>query len=96
MVAFLADDGLSRNGDADNNPFIRSRAPPTSSTSFWNEEKIKRNQHRLLADLALAMLITPASEASCERTLSRLKFVVGDRRGNLKPETLFCMRVVVE
>jgi hypothetical protein len=96
MVAFLADDGLSHRNSADNNPFVRSKTPPISCSSFWNEEKLVKKQHRLLCDLALAMLVTPASEASCERALSRMKYVVGGRRSNLQPSRLFAMLVVTE
>jgi hypothetical protein len=96
MTAFLSLNSISEHSDADANPFIRSDSPLHTSYSFWSEINVTRNRHHLLSYLALAFLITPASEAPCERTLSRLKFVIADRRGNLKDKTLFHMFVITE
>jgi hypothetical protein len=96
MVSFLSGEGEWELSRAEDNPFISTRRYPSSPTSYWDEMRIVGNTHTLLIDLAEAFLITPASEAPCERTLSRLKYMIGDRRGNLKPETLFSMFVVAE
>jgi hypothetical protein len=48
---------------------------------FWKDYKLKNNlSSKKLADIALRILSTPASEASCERVFSRMKYIVGNRR----------------
>ncbi|KAA6360012.1 MAG: hypothetical protein EZS28_044460 [Streblomastix strix] len=57
----------------------------SGSKAFWEDYKDKdKNSSKILADLALRLLSTGASEASCERVFSRMKFIVGQRRFNLK------------
>ncbi|KAA6358173.1 MAG: hypothetical protein EZS28_046300 [Streblomastix strix] len=57
----------------------------SGSKAFWEDYKDKdKNSSKILADLALRLLSTGASEASCERVFPRMKFIVGQRRFNLK------------
>jgi hypothetical protein len=50
--------------------------------------------HQDIARLALSMTSTLASEAPCERVFSKMKMLVGDRRFNLSPRTIFHMFVI--
>jgi hypothetical protein len=96
MVEFLAGNIGSVQSPTGEKPFKHSGTSPRSSFSFWSEVSMTRNQHHLLSWLALSLLITPASEAASERTLSRLKNVMRDRMGNLKDKPLFSMFVITE
>ena len=66
-------------------------SPPT----FWTNVKYDKGQlqHRNLAELALCMVGTMASEAPCGRVFSKMKMMIGDHRFYLSPRTVFHMFV---
>ena len=47
-----------------------------------------------LAELAVRLLTSAASEAACERRLGHMKLIVGDRRRRLDKNTLFYLAVL--
>jgi hypothetical protein len=66
------------------------------SVGVWNKIMFENKELHNLSLIALHSLTTPASEAACERTFSRLKHLVGDRRWKLNPETTFYLLLLNE
>jgi hypothetical protein len=90
MVSFLKGEG--------DNPLISTQRHYSSPTSCWNEKKILGSTHQLLAlDRFGRGVPNNPSFRSSLCTLFKLKYyMIGDRRGNLKRETLFNMFVLAE
>jgi hypothetical protein len=68
----------------------------SSPLTFWTNVRHDKSlqQHRDLAELALCLVGTMASEAPCERVFSKMKMMIGDHRFNLSPKTIFHMFVI--
>ncbi|KAA6370230.1 MAG: hypothetical protein EZS28_034242, partial [Streblomastix strix] len=64
----------------------------TRNKAFSRDYKSKNCEtSKILADLAERFIATPASEASCERAFSKMKFIVGEKRYKMKLKRIIAL-----